>query len=381
MAKWDGSTFYNKSEINNGKEFSVSSVPTLSDINKIVNNILYLYRIPQKIVIGDMQKLFTPTVEYNKELQSLSIDNSANGDFSSRNVLKFSIDNNGKQVVDKEFFVSSGVKVFNLTGKGLAESVEYTLEYYAKDDEGRLADSEQGTIGGITLPSTSTSDASYGLRFELLKQSGSEAYRVQGASENRTQIVIPSHYNGKPIVEIADGAFRGLQIERLIIQENSYLAIDSSAFEDCTQLREVIGASDVWVQDSEIHWTPSDWVTIFWLGMRCFKNTKITGISLKALSIYPEAFYDTPITIANLETLFIASEAFEHCNIQNVFLRRPPLEEPDSDSRIAIASPNFSNKPILRTPASIQTFSQVIHLEKGVSFSSIEYNSNELWDF
>ena len=77
-----------------------------------------------------------------------------------------------------------------------------------------------------------------GLRF-MLTNKGNYMVSSAGAAYTHGEIVIPSEYNGKPVIRIAYGAFAGCVDLRSITIPDSVTVIDQAAFSGCSSLENI----------------------------------------------------------------------------------------------------------------------------------------------
>ena len=79
-----------------------------------------------------------------------------------------------------------------------------------------------------------------GLEYKLIDDGEGYAFAVVGlGTATDENIVIPSTYNGKPVVEIGDSAFKNRKQIKSIFMPNSILKIGEEAFSCCTSLTSI----------------------------------------------------------------------------------------------------------------------------------------------
>ena len=195
------------------------------------------------------------------------------------------------------------------------------------------------TISAISLPVFAASESD--LTFELYSDYRYEqdVYRVSDCDENASgEIVIPSEYDGKPVMRIGNEAFKDCKKITSVAIPDSVTDIYSGAFENCIGLKEISVSPDnsdyssqngiLFNKDktmlitypcgkSETSYTvPSTVVTIGEGAFRyCYNITSVT-IPDSVTNIYSGAFENctglTSVTIPNSVT-YISDDAFKGC--------------------------------------------------------------------
>ena len=123
---------------------------------------------------------------------------------------------------------------------------------YFSDSEGKISISEDSWM----IPATGhkfinvdicecgyTRDT-WGLKYEL-SEDGSYYSLVGVGNVISANVVIPSSYNGKNVLVIADGAFRDYGALKKIIIPDSVISIGANAFNNCTSLESIVIGSRV----------------------------------------------------------------------------------------------------------------------------------------
>ena len=200
-------------------------------------------------------------------------------------------------------------------------------------------------------------DYENGCTYKLINNN-SEYQVYSGRNVKNAKIEIQSTYRGKPVVEIADGAFRGNGYIEEVVIADSIKRIGDNAFYNCGNLTKVV--------------LPNDLET---LGHAAFQSCKmLPKIELPdSLEIIDEGTFTYCYELASVKfpknLKEIGAEAFDHC------LKLNNIDLPDSLEKIGTkAFSNDSSLSEINIPSNLSeisnsTFSSCTSL-KAVNFSS-----------
>ncbi len=178
--------------------------------------------------------------------------------------------------------------------------------------------------GGNTDNGGDTGDnenASQGLKFEL---SENEAYYyVSIGTCTDTDIIIPSTYNGLPVAEIKDWAFKDCTSLRSVTIPDSVVHIGMSAFYDCTNLAEIVLSKNLaTIASYAFYHTAITSITIpegvMRISLCSFEGTALTSVTISdgvtsiGVSAFEKCTALTSVTIGKGVTT-IETQAFYGC--------------------------------------------------------------------
>ena len=185
--------------------------------------------------------------------------------------------------------------------------------------------------------------------FSYSLNSDGNSYSVTGLESDIStnhSFVIPSTYDGLPVTEIADEAFKGKANIFEIRVPTSVKSIGNSAFSSCYDLKKVIFDGDIKlgsrVFENCYNLDTVNTIKVTEMGAYCFLETALTVIELspKLTTIPQYAFYScdnlTSVYI-NEGTTIILDKAFAYCDVlTNIYL-------PDGLEHIATGVFGFCN--------------------------------------
>ena len=151
---------------------------------------------------------------------------------------------------------------------------------------------------------------------ELELSNSKEYYIVTDYNSSKTDVIIPSEYDGKPVKEIGEKAFYNCKSLTSITIPSSVTSIGNNAFYGCDKLTKVnhLGTIDSWVK---INFAGSTANPLYYAKNLYINNQLVTNANIQnATKINNYAFRYcsslTSVTIGNSVTS-IGSNAFEDC--------------------------------------------------------------------
>lgn len=100
-------------------------------------------------------------------------------------------------------------------------------------------------IDGLITQTASEQTVTTDLNFSLYINNGEQEYRVSALSKALREAIIPSHYNGLPVTEIADSGFMACSNLEYVFIPTTIQRVGNNAFMNDTKLKRVVGMPNV----------------------------------------------------------------------------------------------------------------------------------------
>ena len=155
----------------------------------------------------------------------------------------------------------------------------------------------------------SASKASYGLSYSLI----GDNYYVNGIGTcTDTEIIIPSVYDGKKVVTISAGAFRGCTNIVSVEMSDNIRTIGSSAFEGCTSLRKIRLSSSVTTLASCVFKDCTSLTDVDFSFIKTFESKSLSYCYIKSVVIPDGATLELNFCReSNVESVYIGENIHE----------------------------------------------------------------------